>query len=287
MTSQVDHILLTRFNLPSEGVESTIRARQGWLEGRVGLFEQYCLPSVRAQSAERSHWIIYFDPDSPDWLKSWIETRRGNLFKPVFRAQVSADALREDLDAAVPTKSRGLITTNLDNDDGLALDFVARLQALTPQQPRSAVYLSRGLIKSPGGLFLRTDKQNAFCSVRESWDEPLTCWSDWHNRLSLHMPTQIVRGQPAWLQVVHDSNVSNRVRGRMVSPRPYLNNFIGLEDLAEPSPQHLWADRLGRMPIRTTKYVTRSSARRVAVSLLGKDGVNKVKMRLARERSTQ
>ena len=61
-----------------------------------------------------------------------------------------------------------LITTNLDNDDGLAVDFSERIRSVETTHRRVAVYAARGLIKSANTVFLRTDRHNAFCSVR-SW----------------------------------------------------------------------------------------------------------------------
>ncbi|MBY8850425.1 putative rhamnosyl transferase, partial [Saccharothrix sp. MB29] len=68
----MDHVVLTRFNLPSVGAESVVRAQEGWLTKRVGLFERYCLPSVAAQTSSDFRWLIYFDPESPQWLKDRI-----------------------------------------------------------------------------------------------------------------------------------------------------------------------------------------------------------------------
>ena len=45
----LDHVILTRFNLPTGGVEGIMRAREGWLRERIDLFERYCAPSVAAQ----------------------------------------------------------------------------------------------------------------------------------------------------------------------------------------------------------------------------------------------
>lgn len=283
MAPEVDHILLTRFNLPSEGVESGIRGRDGWLEGRVGLFEKYCLPSVLAQREKNFQWLIYFDPDSPAWLKSWIAASHEGRFRPVFRARVAPEDLRSDLDSLVPIKSRTLITTNLDNDDGLGRNFVARLQACRAEAPRAAVYLANGLIMNPGGLFLRTDRYNAFCSVRESWEEPVTCWVDWHNRLPMSMPAEVHGGPPQWLQVIHATNVSNRVRGRLTSSRPYLEDFIGLDSVPEPSARRVRMDRLVRTPVRAVRDASRTAASKAALSLLGKEGVNRAKAQLARK----
>ncbi len=50
----VDHVFLTRFNLPSAGFESMVRAKQGWLQNRVELFERFCLPSLRPRPVRTS-----------------------------------------------------------------------------------------------------------------------------------------------------------------------------------------------------------------------------------------
>jgi hypothetical protein len=277
----MDHVLLTRFNLPSEGVESTFRTRDGWLEGRVALFERYCLPSVARQSRSSVNWLIYFDPNSPQWLKQWIDSSCSDRFVPIFRAHVGRVDLLADIETLFHSKSRRLMTTNLDNDDGLGRDFVARLHRTDPAVPRAAVYLTRGLIKDASGLYLRRDRENAFCSVLETWDEPVTCWTDWHNRLHLSMPMVQIGGAPAWLQVVHGTNVSNRVRGMLVSPDRYRDDFVGLDDVPVTPARHVWADRVGRMPVRSTRDACRTTARRTAVAVLGKDGFNAAKARLA------
>jgi hypothetical protein len=277
----MDHVLLTRFNLPSAGVESTFRTRDGWLEGRVALFERYCLPSVARQSHPNAKWLIYFDPDSPHWLKQWIASSCNEQFVPVFRAEVDRTCLLSDIERLFPSKSRHLMTTNLDNDDGLGRDFVARLQKTDRTAPRRAVYLTRGLIKDASGVYLRRDRENAFCSVLETWDEPVTCWTDWHNRLQLSMPMVQIGGAPAWLQVVHGTNVSNRVRGMLVSPDRYRDDFVGLDDVPAAPVRQVWADRVARMPVRTTRDACRTTVRRTAVAVLGKDGFNAAKARLA------
>jgi hypothetical protein len=136
--SPVDHVLLTRFNLPSPGVERMVRAQESRLENRVKLFEKYCLASVKAQTAGDIHWITYFDPESPAWLLERIdEWSAENVFVPIFRATASNSELCADLHEAVSHPGEWLITTNLDNDDALAVDVAHRLQfsAAQAQQP--------------------------------------------------------------------------------------------------------------------------------------------------------
>jgi hypothetical protein len=278
-----DHVLLTRFNLPTQGVERRVRAQEKWLENRVKLFEKYCLTSVKAQTAGHIHWIIYFDPDSPSWLleriKEWSD---GNVFVPIFRATVSSSQLCADLREVVGHPRDMLITTNLDNDDALAVDFAHRLQLSAAQPRRTALYLTEGLIACEKRLFKRTDRRNAFCSVVESWDTPVTCWADWHNLLGRHMPVVEIPGQPAWLQVVHGGNVSNRVHGKLVSPVAYLDSFPSLLTITEtPSGFELLRDIVFDGPVRKGAEQVWKAAKSIAMALLGKNGFDKAKTFLA------
>lgn len=281
--SGIDHVILTRFNLPTPGVESRIRSRDGWLRDRVELFLRYCAPSVEYQHDVDLRWLVYFDPKSPAWLMERLSPLvSGGLFTPVYRSAVSIQDLVADLDAAVSSKAPFLLTTNLDNDDALARDACRRLQDVDTSEPRAVVYLRNGLIKSSDGLYRRTDRRNAFVSVRESWEAPVTSWSEYHNEFSRLMPTVEIGGPPGWLQVVHGSNVSNRVRGRLVSPRSFQERFGGmLDDVSEPHPRSVAKDRLVRLPFRTARDLGRSGARRAALGLLGKDRYGEVKLRLA------
>ncbi|RKT68868.1 putative rhamnosyltransferase [Saccharothrix variisporea] len=279
--SLMDHVVLTRFNLPSVGAESVVRAREGWLTERVGLFERYCLPSVRAQTSADFRWIIYFDPESPEWLKDRIR-EHGDTYTPIFREQVSREELLEDIAKLFPTRGDALLTTNLDNDDGLATDFVARLQAVRTTAPRTALYLANGLVKSPTGLYAHRDPDNAFASVLESWDAPITCWADWHNRLHRHAEVRSLGGAPGWLQVVHGGNVSNRTRGRLVSPTPHRPLFgDALDDVPEPDRRVLARDRFVGHPLRVARDGARYLAKTAAMRLLGPDGFEKAKRVLA------
>lgn len=157
---------------------------------RVNLFEEYCLTSVRAQVSQDFTWIIYFDPQTSAWLRERIDERtRDGSYTPIFRASVGSSELVEDMRRLVGTPGTTLPTTNVDNDDGLAIDLRDRLQkAVTPHE-RAAIYLINGLIKSQNGLYLHTDRHNAFCSVREGWESTQTCWSDWHNLPAQSMAT--------------------------------------------------------------------------------------------------
>ena len=282
MTSTgVDHVLLTRFNLPTPGVEGLVRAREGWLTERADLFERYCAPSVARQTSPFT-WILYLDPESPGWLFDRLQPYVDHgLFRPVLRTSVGPEELAEDLAVAVPRPASHLLTSNLDNDDGLATDFLARLRTVAPARTRRAVYLTRGLILSPEGLFLRTDRHNAFCSVLEPWPGAKTSWSERHNELGQVMPVVRLHGSPAWLQVVHGGNVSNRVRGRLVAPDAYRAQFGSLlDDAPTPSPRSMVTDAVLRLPRRVVRDGARTALREAGLWALGRDGYESLKWRL-------
>lgn len=282
-TSTIDHVFLTRFNVPSPGVEEFVRAKEGWLEQRCVLFEKYCLPSMERQTATNVHWIIYFDPQSPGWFTSRVDQWSADgTFRPIYRSSVSSVELLEDIRSTIGQPASRLLTTNLDNDDGLAIDFADRLQHAAVHQQRTALYLSDGLIIADGRAYRRVDKDNAFCSVIEGWENPVTCWADAHNMLRRSMPTHSVSGEPAWLQVVHGGNVSNRVHGRMVSALPYTHLFPGMLDgLPRPRLSLLAFENLVAAPVRSAAHLARTTSRKVIVRLFGRSGLDRLKYAIA------
>ena len=277
-------VLLTRFNLPSAGRESLIRAQEGWLQERIGLFERFAVPSVRRQDHPVS-WLVYLDPESPAWLLEKMADLRGDLaLVAVLRTSVSRQDLVADLrqHAGVGAGDR-LVTMNLDNDDGLADDVVARMCAADPGQGRpTALYVVNGLVRNRDRLYLRTDSANAFCAVAEPGFEPVTCWADWHNLLGQSMPQIEIDGPPGWLQVVHGRNVSNRVRGTLTDPGKHRTHFGDLlDDLPVPGRLTLARDAFLSRPTRAVREGSRQMLKGAAFRVLGKDNFDTMKARVA------
>jgi hypothetical protein len=285
----MDHVILTRFNLPSKGTESVIRAQSGWLEDRVELFERYCLPSVAAQTDRRFSWIIYFDPQSPAWLRQRIEAHsNAHHYVPLFREEVSRTELLGDIEGVVGGRHDELLTTNLDNDDALARDFCERLHAEPRPGATTAYFFANGLVRNAKGLYRHRDPRNAFPSVRAGWTEPVTCWSAWHTVLDRTMEVVELGGAPGWLQVVHARNVSNRTRGRLIAPADHVELFPGLlDDLAPPASSALLHDRLVLRPARRTRDILVRVGKAGLSRVLGRKGIDRVKEAIAaRRRST-
>ncbi len=288
------HVFLTRFNMPANRVEASIFSDE-WLRERVELFERFTVPSVRAQDADRVGWLVFLDDRSPGWLKSRMaELESEGLLRPHY---LDGPLAREELTAFVrdvvadltgPEDTR-VVTSNLDNDDGLAHNFASRLRAAAEHAPTpAALYLVTGLIHHLDEVYLRNDADNAFGAVVDDLTNPeyRTCWAEWHNRLAQIMPSvDVADGQPAWLQVVHGRNVSNRVRGRISDPRLHRSTFPGLlEDLRAPTRGAVLRDTLVRRPVRLVRDELRGPVARRARVLLGTERFEDLKSRIRRSR---
>ena len=280
-----DHAILTRFNLPSPDYEERLRNQPRWLEERFELFGRYCLPCVRRQTLTNFKWIIYFDPASPSWAKEIIQKyARQGLFYPRFRAEVPRNDLLGDIRELFPNRSASLITTNLDNDDMIAKDFVHRLQAYAVRETgrRVALNFPSGYAYAQGQFYRHFDKSNAFASMFEPWDGAITIWCDWHTRLASHATLIQVDNLPAWAQVIHARNVSNRIRGWLVDPAIPLKLF-GVP-AAEVQRVNFWGRALDyakfvllRIPRQANRFIFKS----LLLLLLPKEALHKMRLFLA------
>lgn len=277
----VPHVFLTRFNVPTNRVESSIYS-ESWLADRIRLFETYTLPSVRAQSTLARYWLVYLGADSPPWLRQYMSNLSDErLLRPVYLERpLSKAGIREDIVAVTGREGGPVITSNLDNDDGLATDYVDRLRGIEVDRAHAVLCLDEGLILAGSRVYHRVDRRNAFSAVLGDLGTPefRSCWSEWHNRLHLVLPAFHGRGGPAWLQVVHGVNVSNRVRGRLALVEPYRYMFPDiLRSVVDPSPKDVRRDRLILGPGRDVRDTVRASAARNGRNLLGTARYDKVR----------
>lgn len=278
----IPHVFLTRFNLPANRVEQSIFSDE-WLTDRMRLFEKYTVPSVRQQTNVR--WIIYLDQSTPPWLRDRMSELEAELpLWPFYLDRaLTPQAIRSHLKEVVP-EGGPVMTSNLDNDDGLASDYVDRLRALVPDIRPVALYLTAGLIRADGEVYRRHDRSNAFSAVVDDLSSATfeTCWSRFHNQLEEVMPAVRGDGAPAWLQVVHGRNVSNRVGGRLADPRQFARLFPGLlDDAAAPTVRTRTKDLLAR-PTRTVRDRVLRPGAAVVRRVIGQDRYETLRLRLQR-----
>lgn len=229
------HVILTRFNIASRGREVAIRNSPGWLDRRFGLFEQFCLPSIAGQKNRNFHWLIYFDKDTPAEFRERIERDRQIYnFTPRFVALFDKTLIAEDVRALGTPGEDLIVTTRLDNDDAVSDDFVARVQAAAQDAPAQTVLnFTHGIAMRRGRLYSASDQSNPFTSlVERDLAEVETIWAKAHHELGEKWTIKQVPGRPVWLQVVHGENVTNRIKGKLVSDTAVIDSFKMRDDVA-------------------------------------------------------
>jgi GT2 family glycosyltransferase len=212
---QLEHFVLTRFNVSVGPVSRGLEAE--WLAPRLRLFEQWCLPSMRAQSHRGSRWLVFCHDQTPEPWRSRLEALARDSFEPIWLDEEFTPE-RASHHTRLRTQAGWLATTQLDNDDALAPSFVARLQPWFDRVPADAD--GRGeVVGFPIGAqvagqrwYRRVYPNNPFQTLIEPTDQARTVYGLTHWDLRDER-THLIWSQPAWLQVVHGQNLANEIRG--------------------------------------------------------------------------
>lgn len=233
--NQATHFVLTRFNVRNfyHNAEPT----DEWLRERMLLFRHYCMPCFRAQSVDGFNWLVFFDSDTPEWLRKEVEAAAEGLFEPVFvEGQFSKDLLTQTIAERCSTPFA--ITTRVDNDDAVAVDFIEKIQSCFAEQDLMFVNLVNGAQYSHNKIYLRPYTKNPFSTLIEdiSSRPPATVFVEHHYRIDDFAPVMNVRtSHPMWLQIIHGGNVLNELVGLRVSGRkvsPYFACSLDVQDSA-------------------------------------------------------
>lgn len=228
------HVILTRFNIPTLGRESVIRASDSWLENRFELFEKFCFPSVSSQSNKNFSWFIYFDQETPQpYYERALEFAR-KMPQLTLRFGTMADFTLERIQDDVRSKcteSDWVVTTRLDNDDALPRNFVERIRNHVRPGQREVLNFTNGYIWKEGTIYDMTHRSNAFASLSEPVDGLKTIFVAPHMQLGSIAPIQQIGGDAGWMQVIHGQNVSNRVRGSRAKTYNIRKDFDLSQDL--------------------------------------------------------
>ena len=128
------HYLVTRFNIKINGpgpewIHSDDRDPD-WVSERTKLFEKFCAPSVCGQTNQNFTWLIYCDTETPAEIIERIvaATEKTRAVEIIYVSNF--DGLLRDLKNSIQKcQTPFVITTRLDNDDGLSIDFVQEVQS--------------------------------------------------------------------------------------------------------------------------------------------------------------
>ena len=215
----VRHILITRYNISFRpaaraGVDAL---SADWLDYRDRLFKAYCVPSVEAQENRDFEWLVLFHPQTP---ARYYE----------FLGGIATVVLASDLRSAKKKISRRrffrrpTLTTRLDNDDCIAIDFTAKIRAAAEKAVSNKFGHSTDFVVVPpvGAHMdiatkrwqLRESKSPPFISIFEGtrmfrrWRTPLEFN---HTTILEYYPFVMVEDEkPVWMRMLHDRNLSTR-----------------------------------------------------------------------------
>jgi hypothetical protein len=225
-----EHFVLTRFNVKvfsKTGIDSE------WLNDRFKLFEQFCYPSLLEQSNQKFKWLVFFDSQTPEVFKEKVrEYSKWKNFLPVYVEgehdyKIYPKAVLNNLKEG----TEYLITTRLDNDDALHKDFIKTLQENFNEQEFEFISFLYGYVYHDRKIYLMKYLENPFVSLVErirglKIDGFKTAICVRHTELTAAGNVKQIITQPYWLQVVHERNVSNRVRGLRQPIKKLGNNFL-------------------------------------------------------------
>ena len=180
-----EHFIITRFNLrKSDWKRDKSRLEvldDCWLEERIELFLDFCLPSVVNQSLRKFKWLVFFEKDSqPNLGRLLGYIDRWAFIEPVFLEGY------EDFQLHLPQiimerrdwNTEEIITTRLDNDDALHREFIKNTQeVLSIAEPDSVLHFPYGYCLQQGKknkLALLHYPLNQFLSLLEKVDKDVS-----------------------------------------------------------------------------------------------------------------
>lgn len=225
------HLILTPFNLDytdhltEQEVNKKLWIDSAWLNRRFELFEKYCFPSVKVQNEKNFSWLVFFHTDTPKQFKKKIEQYQKQMpnFIPIYikiRPEIP-DAIKKNIEL-----KKWLITSRLDNDDALSIDYVKTVQGYFEPIHSSFIDLSMGynLKIFDGAITVFDFYSNSFASyVTDTKIEIKTahCFNHSYNKDQVNFKSY--KTKPTWLQIIHEDNRSNTLRGEQASYEDFLD----------------------------------------------------------------
>lgn len=194
-----------------------------WMNERCEMIAKYAVPSIKAQTNQNFKWIILAHVDTPKEYKAKFEAAHEGLAVVKYTDLSPRAFLPEFL--SYRATAPWVISTTLDSDDGISIDFVEHLQA-SFREKKEYYNFERGFMYSPekDRFYGRRSERNPFISLVESTENIRGVFCRVHGAAHLEAPIrQIGERQGYWAQVVHGDNILNKTahksrdKGRLYS----------------------------------------------------------------------
>jgi hypothetical protein len=189
-----------------------------------------------SQTDQNFTWILFFDVATPMvYSQRALElVSRRPRTHAIFCNQLPLDRVISE----VKQKTRGvpswLITTRIDNDDGLHEDFVSTVQNSIGFTFPEVINIPLGIVVSDQKTYIQRHFSNAFISLAEPYLNAQTVFSiSRHNQARKNYPVRQVGITPMWMQVIHSNNISNRIKGWRVRSSTVRAGFVAIKSQSE------------------------------------------------------
>ena len=261
------HYLITRFNLKNKNWDVTknnesLLTRE-WMTHRIGLFSNFCLPSVASQTNTNFKWLLFFDITTEDDFKIEIE----KLLKPYPHFKAFFIKGMEEFHSSIKTfitedskDSPYIITSRIDNDDCIHKDYIATIQEQFKSQDFMAIDILKGysLQISPNLMLGKKEHIfNPFISLIEKNNTPKTVWFSDHNMWKKESRRIEIANKRLWMSIIHEKNKVNTFDGYdNVNWNTIKSDFIVSKDIDAQVSEHIVPHKQWRyLSLRNKLYV--------------------------------
>lgn len=250
------HLLITRFNLKNPEWKFTKNngtlLDDQWMMERMELFKNYCLPSVINQSNKNFKWLIYFDNTTSEQFKREISLLTDHVQNIEVLYIDGMPAFNDSIKNYVSQFANSepyIITSRIDNDDCININFINEVQKTFKKQDFLAVDFYKGytLQTSPKMILGKKDHIfNPFISLIEKNENPKTVWHYAHNMWKKEPRVIHVNNKRIWMSIIHEKNKVNEFYGygnvdwNIISKEFIVSDFINQKIKSEIIPHSQW-----------------------------------------------
>lgn len=251
------HFIITRFNLINPDWTTTKNNESlltdSWMEQRVWLFENFCLPAIVNQTNTNFKWLIYADTSTKTKYKAELKTLVEPFSEIIELLFIDGmprfiPAIHEAINEQAKGKSH-IITTRIDNDDCIHKDFINEIQLQFKSQKYLVIDVIKGYslqIKPSIMLGKKEHIFNPFLSMIEENKNPKTIWDNSHTDWKREKHIKHYRKRRLWIAIIHDQNKINNFNGygniswKSLSTQFILSPFISDKIEKEAIPEKDW-----------------------------------------------
>lgn len=217
-----DHYLITRFNLRNPQWDFTKNKgsllTDEWMENRLELFENFCFPSIIAQKNKNFSWLLFLDESTTPKFRTRLEhlTANHTFIKLFFIDGMGAFHTSIQKHIAAHSGQPYLITTRVDNDDCVHVDYIDAIQQTFDKQEYQAIDIIKGYTLQVEPQFILGKKEhvfNPFISLIERNLNPKTVWSNDHTAWKKEIRIQQISDKRLWMSIIHEKNKVNEFDG--------------------------------------------------------------------------